>query len=131
VSWRSLLSFLLLWIAWAATITSLIALTALDWTLAGVALLFVLVGAALILGARALTEQWYQQFIIVTALSGVVSIIRLILDPEHGGDLLIAGVVSLMCSAGLAIGRRVRSGRRASLAGNTPAAEAGGHTEAD
>lgn len=108
LSWRSLLGFVLLWVAWAATITSLMALTAVEWMLSAIALLFLAIAAGLVLGARALTPSWYQQLIMVTALYGVVSVIRALFDHERAGEMVDIAAFSLIASAALWIGRRVR-----------------------
>ena len=98
-----------MWIAWALMITSFMALTAVDWTLAGIAVGFLALAVGLIFGARALTPSWYRQLIAVSALYGFVSIIRALLDRERAGEMVDVAVFSLVCSAALAIGRRVRA----------------------
>ncbi len=103
-----MLGLTLLWIAWAAIVTAIMALSGFDWTLLGVAMLFFALAAGLILGARVLTPSWYRLLVGVTAAYGVVSVVRAALDRARAAELIVVAAISLVCSAALEIGRRVR-----------------------
>ena len=108
VNWRLLLALLLIWIAWAAIITSVMAATGFNATFTAMALVFAVVALVLILVARKLTTEWYRYFTIMAGVYTVISLLRAGFDRNIAGEQIAIAVMCGISCIALELGRRIR-----------------------